>query len=134
MPFEIKMTADQVIAKLKALYGTEFTAADIKAFCAMNDITYQTVTRKLQQYKVSKGKWNLEVTQESVQQIENSFAAPAVMPITEKNLVPTVDNTFVKFGHFTDVKKVVILSISIDIIHQRVIVVIIWICQVCIQH
>ena len=58
MPFEIKMTADQVIAKLKALYGTEFTAADIKAFCAMNDITYQTVTRKLQQYKVSKGKWN----------------------------------------------------------------------------
>ena len=107
MPFEIKMTADQVIAKLKALYGTEFTAADIKAFCAMNDITYQTVTRKLQQYKVSKGKWNLEVTQESVQQIENSFAAPAVMPIIEKNLVPTVDNTFVKFGHFTDVKKVV---------------------------
>ncbi len=107
MPFEIKMTADQVIAKLKALYGTEFTAADIKAFCAMNDITYQTVTRKLQQYKVSKGKWNLEVTQESVQQIENSFAAPAVMPIAEKNLVPSVDNTFVKFGHFTDVKKVV---------------------------
>jgi len=101
------MTADQVIAKLKALYGTEFTAADIKAFCAMNDITYQTVTRKLQQYKVSKGKWNLEVTQESVQQIENSFAAPAVMPIAEKNLVPSVDNTFVKFGHFTDVKKVV---------------------------
>jgi len=107
MPFEIKMTADQVIAKLKALYGTEFTAADIKAFCAMNDITYQTVTRKLQQYKVSKGKWNLEVTQESVQKIENSFAAPAVMPIAEKNLVPSVDNTFVKFGHFTDVKKVV---------------------------
>tara|TARA_B100001057_G_scaffold339713_1_gene340528 strand:- start:362 stop:1444 length:1083 start_codon:yes stop_codon:yes gene_type:complete len=101
------MTADQVIAKLKALYGTEFTAADIKAFCAMNDITYQTVTRKLQQYKVSKGKWNLEVTQESVQKIENSFAAPAVMPIAEKNLVPSVDNTFVKFGHFTDVKKVV---------------------------
>ena len=69
MPFEIKMTADQVIAKLKALYGTEFTAADIKAFCAMNDITYGTVTKKLQQFKVSKGKWNLEVTQESVQNL-----------------------------------------------------------------
>ena len=48
------MTADQVIAKLKALYGTEFTAADIKAFCAMNDITYGTVTKKLQKFKVSK--------------------------------------------------------------------------------
>ena len=107
MPFEIKMTADQVIAKLKALYGTEFTAADIKAFCAMNDITYGTVTKKLQKYKVSKGKWNLEVTQQSVQNIEKSFAAPAVMPHVEKNLVPTVDPNFVKFGNFTDVKKIV---------------------------
>ena len=107
MPFEIKMTADQVIEKLKALYGTEFTAADIKAFCAMNDITYQTVTKKLQKFKVSKGKWNLEVTQQSVQNIEKSFAAPAVMPHVEKNLVPTVDPNFVKFGNFTDVKKIV---------------------------
>ena len=107
MPFEIKMTADQVIAKLKALYGTEFTAADIKAFCAMNDITYQTVTKKLQPFKVSKGKWNLEVTQESVKNIENSFAAPAVMPQVEKNLVPSADENFVKFGNFTDVKKIV---------------------------
>ena len=107
MPFEIKMTADQVIEKLKALYGTEFTAADIKAFCAMNDITYQTVTKKLQKFKVSKGKWNLEVTQQSVQNIEKSFAAPAVMPHVEKNLVPTVDPNFVKFGNFADVKKIV---------------------------
>ena len=107
MPFEIKMTADQVIAKLKALYGTEFTAADIKAFCAMNDITYQTVTKKLQPFKVSKGKWNLEVTEQSVQNIEKSFAAPAVMPQVEKNLVPSVDENFVKFGNFTDVKKII---------------------------
>ena len=107
MPFEIKMTADQVIEKLKALYGTEFTTAEIKAFCAMNDITYQTVTKKLQKFKVSKGKWNLKVTQKSVDNIEKSFAAPAVMPHVEKNLIPSVDNTFVKFGNFTDVKKIV---------------------------
>ena len=107
MPFEIKMTADQVIEKLKALYGTEFTTAEIKAFCAMNDITYQTVTKKLQKFKVSKGKWNLKVTQKSVENIEKSFAAPAVMPHVEKNLVPTVDPNFVKFGNFTDVKKIV---------------------------
>ena len=39
----------------------------------MNDIHYNTVTRKLQKYKVSKGKWNLEVTQEAVEQIEKTF-------------------------------------------------------------
>ena len=107
MPFEIKMTADQVIAKLKALYGTEFTAADIKAFCAMNDITYQTVTKKLSDFKVEKGKWNLEVTRKDVESIERTFQSPAVLPVTEKNLVPTVDTTFFKFGNFPDIKKVI---------------------------
>ena len=51
MPFETKMTSEQAIEKLKNLYGTEITTADIKAFCAMNDITYQTVTKKLQDFK-----------------------------------------------------------------------------------
>ena len=51
MPFETKMTSEQAIEKLKNLYGTEITTADIKAFCAMNDITYQTVTKKLQTSK-----------------------------------------------------------------------------------
>ena len=54
MPFELKMTSEQAIEKLKNLYGTEITTADIKAFCAMNDITYQTVTKKLSNYKYLK--------------------------------------------------------------------------------
>ena len=64
-------------------------------------------TKKIQKYKVSKGKWNLEITQEKVEQIENSFAAPAVQPVVERSLVPEVDDTFVKFGSFTDVKKII---------------------------
>ena len=107
MPFETKMTSEQAIEKLKNLYGTEITTADIKAFCAMNDITYQTVTKKLQPFKVSKGKWNLEVTVEAVENIEKSYNSPAVIPASEKNLVPAVDETFLKFGNFPDVKKVI---------------------------
>ena len=78
MAFEIKMTEDQVVDGLKGAYGTEFTAADIRAFCAMNDIGYSTVTKKIKKYKVAKGKWNLEVTTKAVENIENAFAAPAV--------------------------------------------------------
>ena len=70
MPFEIKMTEDQIKDGLKKTYGTEFTAADIRAFCAMNDIGYQTVTKKLLKHKVAKGKWNLEVTTRAVENIE----------------------------------------------------------------
>ena len=106
IPFTVKMTEDQITDKLKSLYGTEFTTADIKAFCSMNDIHYNTVTRKLQKYKVSKGKWNLEVTQEAVEKIEKTFNAPSA-DVTERNLVPDVDNTFVPFGGFKDVKSII---------------------------
>ena len=106
VPFTVKMTENQITDKLKSLYGTEFTAADIKAFVAMNDITYQTVTRKLQKYKVSKGKWNLEVTQKDVEKIEKTFNAPSA-EVNTRNLVPDIDNTFVKFGSFPDIKKII---------------------------
>ena len=107
MAFELKMTEQQAVDGLKGTYGTEFTTADVRAFCAMNDIGYQTVTKKIQKYKVSKGKWNLEVTTKAVENIENSFSAPAVQPSVEQNLVPESDDTFVKFGPFNDVKKII---------------------------
>jgi MoxR-like ATPase len=73
----------------------------------MNDIGYSTVTKKIKQYNVGKGKWNLEVTTRAVENIEKSFSAPAVQPSSEQNLVPDQDNTFVKFGPFADVKKII---------------------------
>jgi len=104
--FEIKMTREEIINGLRSNYGSEFTAADVKGFCAMNDIAYQTVTKKLDQFKVGRGKWNLEVTTKVVENIEKSFNAPAVVPAVQQNLVPENDDTFVKFGPFTDLKKI----------------------------
>ena len=104
--FEIKMTREEIIEGLKANYGTEFTAADVKGFCAMNDIAYQTVTKKIEEFKVGRGKWNLEVTVRAVKNIENSFAAPAVEPKLEQNLIPETDDTFVRFGPFSDIKTI----------------------------
>ena len=92
-PFEIKMTREEIIEGLKANYGKEFTAADVKGFCAMNDIAYQTVTKKIEQFKVGRGKWNLEVTVKAVKNIEKSFAAPAAEPKLEQNLIPENDDT-----------------------------------------
>ena len=106
-PFELKMTEQEAFDGLKKLYGTEFTAADIKGFCAMNDIAYSTATKKIQKYKVAKGKWNLEVTTAAVENIEKSFSAPSVQPVVEQDIVPTKDSTFVPFGNFKDVKKII---------------------------
>ena len=107
MAFELKMTEQQAIDGLRSTYGVEFTAADLKAFCAMNDIGYATVSKKIQQYKVSKGRWNLEVTPKAVEEIEKAYSAPAVTSRVDQDLVPVKDNTFVKFGPFTVIKKVI---------------------------
>ena len=107
MAFEIKMTEDQIVDGLRGTYGSEFTAADIRGFCAVNDISYQTVTKKLKKYNVAKGKWNLEVTVQEVEKIEKAFAAPAVTSRVEQDLVPESDDTFVKFGSFNDVKNII---------------------------
>jgi len=104
--FEIKMTREEILKGLRESYGTEFTAADVRGFCAMNDIAYQTVTKKLKEFNVGRGKWNLEVTTKAVENIEKSFSAPAAAPQIQQNLVPEKDDTFVRFGHFTDIKTI----------------------------
>jgi len=69
-PFETKMTEQQVIDGLKSTFGNEFTTPDVRAFCAMNDISYNTVTRKIKKFRVKPGKWSLKVTSKRVRQIE----------------------------------------------------------------
>ena len=96
----------QLIEAIKELYGTEITSGDLKGFCASRSLNYQTVSNKLSQYKTSRGKWNLEVTQERVEEIERSFQNVAVLPEHNQNLIPDKDDTFVKFGSFADVKKI----------------------------
>ena len=107
MAFEIKMTRDEIIDGLKSTYGTEFSAADVRGFAAANDLAYATVTKKLKEFRVKPGKWNLEVTTKAVENIEKSFSAPAVQPALTQELVPATDSTFVKFGAFNDVKNII---------------------------
>ena len=70
MTFKLKMTEQQVIDGLRSTFGNEFVSADVRGFCQANDIGYSTVTKKIQKYRVSKGRWNLEVTTKAVENIE----------------------------------------------------------------
>jgi len=107
MPRKSPVTDEQLISDLKNLYGTEISAGDIRGFCASRNMNYQTVTRRLEPFKTTRGRWNLEVTQERVEEIERSYQAPAVLPAAEQNLIPDKDDTFVKFGNFNDIKKII---------------------------
>jgi hypothetical protein len=107
MPRKISVTDEQLISDLKSLFGTEFSAGDVRGYCASKGISYPTVTSRLEPFKTARGRWNLEVTQERVEEIERSYQAPAVLPVVEQNLIPDKDDTFVKFGNFNDIKKII---------------------------
>ena len=92
---------------IKELYGSEITSGDLRGFCASHGLNYQTVTRRLEQFKTSRGRWNLEVTQERVNEIERTFQSPSALPSIEQNLIPDKDDTFVQFGNFKDVKRII---------------------------
>ena len=87
------------IDSLRALFGTEFVAADVKGYCRSHGTTYDTVTKYLKPYKVGRGKWNLEITQNVVDSIESS--------LEKVYLVPEKDPNYVPFGNFNTLKKII---------------------------
>jgi midasin (ATPase involved in ribosome maturation) len=97
------LSKQNIIASLQDTYGESVTSGDIKGWCSMHDMNYQTVTNKLSDYKVGRGKWNLTIQEK----LEQTYQAPPAMPAIEQNLIPTKDDTFVKFGNFGDLKKII---------------------------
>ena len=104
---------DNIVEK----YGKKLDADMVKAYCNDHPIGYQTITKFLNKYNTKRGHWNVTVKQ-AKQQLEQSYVAPAVQPVAQpvglakttvdiENLVPEKDPTFVKFGQFPDLKKVI---------------------------
>lgn len=115
MPTQSNIMTDQAISILKAKYGVEFGADAVKAVATELNTTYATLSKYLNQYKVGRGKWNLEAT---VQELEETYNAPAAegtdtvpgvatIQSVQQNLIPKKDDTFVSFGNFSDIKKVI---------------------------
>ena len=102
-----KMNDDQVLEGLKSTYGSDITSGDVRAYCAMNNLSYPSVTRRLENFKTSRGRWNLDVTQDRIQEIERNFSNISVLPEVHQNLIPEKDDTFVQFGNFKDLKKII---------------------------
>ena len=99
----MSLSIDYIRTSLQEVYGESVTSAEIRAWCAMNGTNYQSVTKKLDDYKVGRGRWNLTVSE----QLEQNYQAAAAMPAVEENLIPQKDDTFVQFGNFGDLKKII---------------------------
>jgi len=105
MPFERKLPVN-FVDELRDEFGNNIDASHVKKFATKYAVGYATVSRKLKQFQVKKGTWNLTV-QEGREILTKALSAPSVIPSVEQNLIPEVVDTFVPFGNFTDVKKII---------------------------
>jgi len=93
-------------------FGSDLDADKVKAYCSNHEVGYQTITKYLNQYKTKRGHWKVTVKQAKAQ-LEKAIASPsanvglAKTTIQAQNLVPDKDETFIKFGAFNDLKKVI---------------------------
>ena len=104
MPFttEIPVTTDDLLTFLKDSVGSEVGNADLLKAADKFRCSLATVKKRLKQYKVGIGKWNL-----TVEEARQVFEKQIVQSTDKVSLVPTKDPTFVPFGNFNAVKKII---------------------------
>ncbi len=90
------------LSQLQQQFGNTITSAQLREYAKEVGITYQTITKKLANYKSGRGVWTLDV-----EKLEETFASPSVDPVREvKSYVPDKNSEFVPFGNFSDLKKI----------------------------
>ena len=109
MPRKSDVTTEQLTSYLSSNFGNDINAAQVQDACGVFGVTYATGTKRLRDFYVRRGTWNLTVQEKLEQTYQAPAAAPAVNVTVreEQNLIPAKDANFVPFGNFSDVKKVI---------------------------
>jgi hypothetical protein len=106
MPAKSDLTTTQLTSYLSENFGNDINADHVRAACNEFGVTYPTAVKRLRDFYVKRGTWNLTVQE----RLEQTYEAPAAVPVTEReeqNLVPSKDSNYVPFGNFSDVKKII---------------------------
>ena len=102
MPFKSTVDTLDIIDFIQKKFGDEFNADAVRAASAEFGLGYPSINKRLAKYKVGYNKFRHTVS-EARDVFENQIKNSA--PI-QQNLVPLKDDNFVKFGNFTDLKKI----------------------------
>ena len=98
MPRQAQVDMIQLFSYIENNYGTEVGTKALKAGAEYMGYSYATITNRMEPYKTGRGKWNLTI-EEAREQLEEIVQ-------DDRNIVPMKDETFVPFGNFTDLKKI----------------------------
>jgi len=103
MPRTADVTTNDIIDFLTRNFGQDVRTAHLLRAADHFDVSYPTITKRLDSYKSGRGKWNLTI-QEAREQLEHTIESA---PVVRESLIPSKDTNFVPFGNFTDLKKVI---------------------------
>ena len=104
MPAPNPLTTTQLVGYLSEKYGSQINADHVREAASHFGIGYATTTKRLRQFNVQRGTWNIEKVKK---QLERQITSPSVIPEIQQNLKPVKDPNFVPFGNFSDVKKII---------------------------
>ena len=103
MPFAPNpVTTEQLVDYLTDKVGTEVGCSHIREAAMQLNVSYATACKRLKSYKLGTGKWNL-----TAQEIERAYDAPSATPAIEVSYIPNKDGSYVPFGNFGNVRKVI---------------------------
>ena len=94
------VTTEQLVQYLSDHVGDEVGCKNVKEAASQLKLSYATACKRLKSYKAGIGKWNL-----TAEQIEKAYEAPAVN--SAANYIPESDGSYVPFGNFNSVRKVI---------------------------
>ena len=89
------------ISDLRSNFGDEVTTDQVRKYASGIGMSYPTAIKRLSDYKVGRGRWDLSIRDRLEQQVAN-------VPVQENcGMIPEVNDTFIPFGNFKDVKKII---------------------------
>ena len=100
MPRKSEVTTANLIDHLTELHGPEVDVVQVRNAADHFGVSYPTICNRLIDYKCGRGKWNL-----TAQEIQQAYESPSA--ISSVNYIPEKDDSYVQFGNFQSVRKVV---------------------------
>jgi hypothetical protein len=104
MPAPSDLNITDLLAYFLDTYATpEVDTSKVLAAADHFKLSYPTVCKRIEKFKVGRGKWNLTPSE-----LEKTYRSPSASPAVEvSTLIPTKDKNYVPFGNFTDLKKII---------------------------
>ena len=100
----LNVTTEQIVEGILNYYESdslEVTTVGVRSWCDSVGYPSRTILNRLADFKSGRGKYSLQ----RVQELEATFEASPDLPTV--NLIPQVDDNFVPFGNFKDVKQII---------------------------